>query len=337
MLRNDHGKFTDVTKEVAPELQTIGMVTAALWTDFDNDERPDLLVAGEAMPIKAFKNTQEGFQDITAESGLKDSDGFWNSLVSGDFDNDGDMDYVAGNLGVNGPMKASVKEPIVINYADFDNNGSIEPLIGYYEGGVNYPIPALDILASQLPSLKKKILQHKDYATYSMNDLIGITGTSNYKTVYCKMLESSFVRNNGDGKFEIIPLPQQAQIAPVFGLLAEDINADGNLDLLGVGNSYAPEIVYGRFDALKGVTFLGDGKGNFNFVGSTTSGFFVDGDAKGIARIETPKGSRIIVTQNNDSLKSFMMPDSVMRSKIDPAPDETHATYLSQRFTTKEI
>ena len=328
ILRNDDGNFTDVTKEVAPQLQSLGMVTAALWTDFDNDERLDLLVAGEAMPIKAFKNTQQGFQDITGESDLKESDGFWNSLVSGDFDNDGDMDYVAGNLGVNGPMKASAKEPVVINYADFDNNGSIEPLIGYYEGEINYPIPALDILASQLPALKKKILQHKDYATYSMNDLVGITGTSNYKTIYCKILESAFVRNNGGGKFEITPLPQQAQLAPVFGLLAEDINGDGNLDLLGVGNSYSQEIVYGRFDALKGITFLGDGKGNFNFVGSAASGFMVDGDAKGIARITTPKGSRIIVTQNNDSLKAFTMPASVGRSNIEPGPDDTHVTYF---------
>ena len=325
LLRNDQGRFTDVTKEVASELQTIGMVTSALWTDFDNDNVPDLLLAGEAMPIKVFKNTKGHFKDVTATSGLNDSDGFWNSLVGGDFDNDGDTDYVAGNLGVNGPMHASVKEPVVISYADFDNNGSIEPLIGYYEGGVSYPIPGLDILASQLPSLKKKILQHKDYATYSMSDLIGITGTRDYKNLYCKVLESSFIRNKGNGKFDLIPLPQQAQLAPVFGLLAEDINADGNLDLLGVGNSYAPEIVYGRFDALQGVTFLGDGNGSFDFVTSTTSGFLVDGDAKAIARIETPRASRLIITQNNDSLKSFLIPNASIRSRVSPLPEEMSA------------
>ena len=124
----------------------------------------------------------------------------------------------------------------------------------------------------------------------------------------------------------LTPLPQQAQLAPVFGLLAEDINGDGNLDLLGVGNSYSQEIVYGRFDALQGVTFLGDGKGNFRFIGSKTSGFFVDGDAKGIARIETAKGSQIIVTQNNDSLKSFMMKNPPVRSKVETEQGETYAT-----------
>jgi enediyne biosynthesis protein E4 len=337
LLKNENGKFIDVTKQIASDLQTVGMVNAALWTDYNNDNAPDLIIAGEAMPIKIFKNIQGHFQDASAASGLGDSDGFWNSLVAGDFDNDGDMDYVAGNLGVNGPMKATADEPIVINYADFDGNGSIEPLIGYYESGVNYPIPALDILASQLPSLKKKILQHKDYARYSMDDLIGITGTSDYKSIYCKTLQSSFIRNNGDGKFNLMPLPQRAQVAPVFGLLAEDINGDGNLDLLCVGNSYAPEIVYGRFDALQGVTFLGDGKGNFNFIGSNASGFLVDGDAKGIARVETPNASLIIVTQNNDSLRSFVTTSSIARSKIKPMKGETHAMIFLKNSPTRKL
>ncbi len=337
LLRNDQGKFTDVTRELAPDLILVGMVTSALWTDFDNDNVPDLIIAGEATPIKIFKNTQGHFKDITSTSGLRDSDGFWNSLVSGDFDNDGDIDYVAGNLGVNGPMRSSAKEPIVINYADFDNNGSIEPLIGYYEAGINYPIPPLDILTSQLPALKKKILQHKDYAASSMDDVIKITGNKDYHSVYCKVLESSFVKNNGDGKFDLIPLPQQAQIAPIFGWLAEDINADGNLDLLGVGNSYAQEIVYGRYDALKGVTLLGDGKGNFNFVGSLTSGFFVDGDAKGIARIETDNGSKIIVTQNNDSLRSFMLNNSGSRSRVNILPTEEHGILFIKGGRTRKL
>ena len=337
LLRNDRGKFTDVTRELAPDLILVGMVTSALWTDFDNDNAPDLIVAGEAMPIKVLKNTQGQFKDITSTSGLRDSDGFWNSLVSGDFDNDGDIDYVAGNLGVNGPMRASSKEPIVINYADFDNNGSIEPLIGYYEAGINYPIPPLDILTSQLPALKKKILQHKDYAASSMDDIIKITGNKDYRTVYCKVLESSFIKNNGNGKFDLIPLPQQAQIAPVFGWLAEDINADGNLDLLGVGNSYAQEIVYGRYDALKGVTLLGNGKGNFNFVSSVTSGFFVDGDAKGIARLETRNGSRILVTQNNDSLRSYMLGNSGIRSRVNILPHEEHGVLFLKGGSMRKL
>lgn len=325
ILKNDHGKFSDATAEIAPSVAEMGMVTSALWTDFDNDNSPDLIVVGEAMPVRVFKNTNGRLEDVSAKAGLSLSDGFWNSLVSGDFDNDGDMDYVAGNLGLNGPMHTSVSQPITINYADFDGNGSIEPLTGYYEKGVNYPIHPLDILASQLPSLKKKILFHKDYASSSMIDIIGMTANKSYKSVYCRVLESSFIRNNGNGKFDLIPLPQQAQMAPVYGLLAEDINADGNLDLIGVGNSFAPEIVYGRYDALRGLTLLGDGKGNFNSVDSGASGFFVDGDAKGLARIETPKGSRIIVTQNNDSLKSFAIENSLIRSRIKGKPHEVSA------------
>jgi hypothetical protein len=170
-----------------------------------------------------------------------------------------------------------------------------------------------------------------------MTDLIGITNTRDYKSIYCKVLESCFVRNNGGGKFELIPLPQQAQLAPVFGLLAVDINADGNLDLIGVGNSYAPEIVYGRFDALQGFTFLGDGKGTFSFAGSKASGFLVDGDAKAIARIETPRGSRVMVTQNNDSLRSFLIANSAARAKVKPIGGETHATVYLKASRQRKV
>jgi enediyne biosynthesis protein E4 len=325
LLQNDKGKFTDVTSQVAPKLLEAGMVTAALWTDVDNNNSLDLIVVGEAMPIRIFKNDKAKLVDATLEAGLKDSNGFWNSLVSGDFDNDGDMDFVAGNLGLNGPMKASENEPIKIYYADYDGNGSIDPLVGYYEKGVNYPFPSLDILTGQLPSLKKQILYYRDYAKYSLDQLVGITGKKGYLTLYSKVLESCYVRNDGGGKFVLVPLPQQAQIAPVYGMLAEDINEDGNLDLIGVGNSYSPEVVYGRYDAQIGFTFLGDGKGNFNYVNTTESGFFVNGDAKGLARIETSKGSMMVVTQNNDSVKTFILKKPLKGSSVKVAQNESSA------------
>ncbi len=245
LLRNDGGKFTDVTLRVAPQLSEPGMVTSALWSDIDNNNTLDLVVLGEMMPIRIFKNNNSKLVDATDESGLKNSNGFWNSLVSGDFDNDGDIDFVAGNLGLNGPMKASESEPITIYYADYDGNGSVDPLIGYYEGGINYPFPSLDILTGQLPSLKKTCyIITRLHAKTSLDQLVEFTGRKDYNTLYCKVLESCYVRNEGGGKFKLAPLPQQAQIAPTYGMLAEDINEDGNLDLIGVGNSYEPEVVY---------------------------------------------------------------------------------------------
>jgi hypothetical protein len=336
VLKNDRGKFEDVTEKIAPGLKQVGMVTSALWTDFDNDNRVDLVVAGEAMPIKLFKNLGDHLEEVSSGSGLDNSDGFWNGLVAGDFDNDGDMDYVAGNLGLNGPMHASIERPITIYYADYDGNGSVEPLIGYFESGVNFPIPSLDILTSQLPSLKKSILYHRAYAQNSLDDLVKLTGNKSYETLYCKTLESSVIWNEGQGKFKITPLPKEAQLAPIYGLMAEDINNDGNLDLLGVGNSYSPEIVYGRYDALIGVTFLGPGK-NFRFMSAAKSGLLVTGDAKGLARIETAKGPYLLATQNNDSLKSFALGKSTKVTSIKINPNEQFAIIFLKGHRSRKV
>jgi len=187
-----------------------------------------------------------------------------------------------------------------------------------------------------LPSLKKHILYYRDYAKASLDEVVEFTKRKDYNTLYCKVLESCYVRNDG-GKFKLIPLPQNAQIAPTYGMLAEDINEDGNLDLVGVGNSYEPEVVYGRYDAQIGFTFLGDGKGNFNSLSSMESGFFVNGDAKGMARIETSKGSMIVVTQNNDSVKTFLMKRSVKGSIVKAGKDESSAVLYLKKSRKRKL
>ncbi len=337
LLRNDLGKFTDVTGEFAPQLAEIGMITAALWTDFDNNNTLDLIIVGEAMPISLFSNKKGWLVNITAESGLQDTQGFWNSLVGGDFDNDGDIDYIAGNLGLNGPMKASPEEPVIIHYADFDQNGAIEPLIGYYEYGIINPFPSLDMLTTQMPFLKKHLLYYKTYAATSLTQLVALTGNTAFNTLYCKTLSSSFILNQGNGKFDLIPLPQPAQLGPVYGLLAQDMNADGNLDVLAVGNSYAPEVTYGRYDALKGLTFFGDGKGNFRYLNSMESGFFVEGDAKGIVKVNTVKGPVIVVTQNNDSIQSFQMKNELITERVTARQDEVYASLFIKNGRKRKV
>lgn len=325
VLQNNRGKFTDVTEALMPGLQHIGMITDARWTDFNNDHQLDLVLTGEAMPLTLLMNRQGSFSNAIEQAGLKDTDGFWNSLVAGDFDNDGDIDYVAGNLGLNSPYKVSAKEPMTICYADYDNNGSVEPFIGCYEDGVSYPVPSLDILTQQVPLLKKHILYYRDYARTTTEQLITLTGTKEYKTLYCKTFQTTLFENKGDGTFNVKPLPREMQLAPVYGMVTTDINGDGNTDLLAVGNSYSNEVVSGRYDAMIGLALLGDGNNNFKPLNLKQSGFFVDGDAKGIARCETSRGSLFVVTQNNDSLKVLKPTEAEKSKRLFAKPGESYA------------
>lgn len=306
LLRNDgKGKFSDVSKEVAPGLQSPGMVTSALWSDFDNDTWPDLIIVGEYMPITFFRNAEgKGFVQHT-DHGLKDSEGWWKSITAGDFDNDGDMDYIAGNFGLNTHYRATPAEPINVSFKDFDNNGAVEAITSYYTEGANYPTASLDVLTSQLPVLKRKILFHRTYAATSTDRLLEIAGKEDVRVLNCKTLHSSYIENGGDGKFRMTPLPTRMQTAPVYGVLTDDVNHDGNLDFLAVGNSYAPDVVSGRCDAFIGAVMIGDGKGGFNSLPVTESGFFVPGDAKGIVQINVRGKRMTTVTVNNDSLKAF--------------------------------
>ena len=315
LLRNNgRGRFEDVTAQISPELQRPGMVTAALWTDFDNDSWQDLMLVGEYMPLTFFRNEHGKKFSKAPAPGLKQSEGWWKTVTTGDFDNDGDIDYVAGNFGLNTHYRASVAEPINVAYKDFDNNGALEAITSYYENGANYPTTSLDILASQLPKIKQKILYHRTYANATTDDLLRIAGKEGAERLYCRMLESTYVENLGEGKFRLKTLPLSMQTAPVYGIMTTDVNADGYLDFFAVGNSYAPEVVSGRCDAFIGQVMLGDGQGNFKPLHVTQSGFFVDGDAKSIVEVMSGTDRLILVGQNNDSLKVFQR----RKNKADP-------------------
>jgi len=306
ILRNNgKGRFEDVTQRLAPEIEKPGMVTGALWTDFNNDGWMDLAVAGEYMPVTFFRN-DSGKKFQKADTGLANSEGWWNSLTAGDFDNDGDMDYIAGNFGLNTPYRASATQPINVTFKDFDHNGALEAITSYYEEGVNYPTASMDVLTNQLPLLKRTLLYYNTYARTSTSDLLKLAGNDGAQVLYCKTLPSAYIENSGNGKFNYRPLPVVMQLAPVYGVLAEDVNQDGNLDFVAVGNSYAPEVVTGRCDAFTGLVMLGDGRGNFNPLPVGQSGFFASGDAKGIVQLKAANGTWLTaVTQNDDSVKVF--------------------------------
>ncbi len=307
LFKNIGGKFIDVTQQLCPQLQTLGMVTDALWSDFDNDGKVDLVVTGEWMAVTFFKNTSTSFFPVF-NSGIEQHLGWWNSIVSGDFDNDGDIDYIAGNLGLNSSYTASSKEPMTLFAKDLDNNGSLDAMIFCYMKGEKgnrkpFPMHTKDDLTSQIISIRKQFPTYKNYGLASMDDLWTLKDRQNAIKKTVTNLQTSFIENKGKGKFSLKPLPLEAQTAPVFGMISEDLDGDGNLDLLMVGNDYGMEPYSGRHDAFNGLVLKGDGSKSFKALTIEESGFFVKGDAKGLARIHTAKNEDILIaTQNSDSL-----------------------------------
>jgi hypothetical protein len=332
LLRNDSDgssvRFKDITKLIGVGLENPGLISAALWSDFNRDGWPDLILAGEWMPIRFYQNFNGVFQDVTRETGLENYTGWWNSLVAADFDRDGDMDYVAGNLGLNTRYKVSQDQPMRIVAKDLDMNGTLDPVISYYVQGVSYPIYHRNLMLSQLPYLRKKFELYEDFARASMVDLFPEDEISDAYFAECRFFESACIENNGDGSFQIHPLPIEAQFAPVFGMLANDYNLDGHFDLLLVGNYHSSNVEDGQHDAFKGLFLEGDGGGNFSPVLTRKSGFFVDGDAKGMAEITSHDGSSLIlVGQNKGELKVYKTgtPNKhTIRLKRDDAGAEIH-------------
>ncbi|MFB6248107.1 MAG: VCBS repeat-containing protein [Salinibacter sp.] len=311
VLRNDSGagdvQFTDVTDEVAPELAKPGLVTDALWTDFSGDGRVDLLVVGEWMPIRFFRNDGGQFTEVTDETGLRHTAGWWNSLAAGDFDRDGDTDYVAGNLGLNTRYEASPAQPVQVHAKDFDDNDTLDPIISHYIQGTQVPAHGRRELLDKILGMMRRFPTHQAYAEATFDDLFTEEELSGAYTAEAVRFETSYLENRGDGAFRIRALPMRAQTAPVFGVQTGDYTGDGALDLLMVGNWYAPDRETGRADAFVGALLRGDGTGHFRAVGAAKSGFVVPGDAKGLAEVSTGKGPPLVVaTQNQDSLRTFV-------------------------------
>lgn len=320
ILRNEKGRFKDVTAQVCPQLSKLGMVTDALWSDFDNDGQVDLVIAGEWMPVTFFKNNTGKLQNVTATSGIQNHTGWWNSLSAGDFDNDGDIDYVAGNLGLNSNYCAKPNQPLQVIAKDFDKNGSIDAVLSCYlkseDGQMRpYPMHTRDDLNAQLPRTRSIFARYGQYAMATIDEVITAKEREGALVMQATHFASSYLENVGQGKFKMQELPQVAQFAPVYGMVADDINHDGNLDLLLVGNDYSTEVFTGNYDALIGLYLQGNGKGKFTPVPVSKSGFFVNGDAKGLAQLYTKNGQKLtLVTQNQDSLKVWQTAPNLNRT-----------------------
>jgi hypothetical protein len=301
LLHNDGtGHFTDVTATLAPELAHVGMVTDAVWRDVDGDGRLDLVVVGEWMPITVFHNEGGGKLKRIQVPGLENTEGWWNRIVAGDFNGDGRVDFIVGNLGLNARLHASPLEPVTMYVKDFDGDGAMEQIISVYNHGVSYPLPLRDELIKVLPFLKSRFHDYKSDARKTVTDIFTPQELSDAVLKRASTFATSLVLNNGDGSFKVVPLPNEAQLAPVYGILPVDVNHDGHTDLLLAGNfdGFRPEI--GRMAASYGLMLRGDGKGSFTPVHVSESGFFVPGQSRDIARVRTAHGDLFIVARNND-------------------------------------
>ena len=318
LLRNDSKKgtpqFTNITQEIIPDINQSGMVSAALWSDYDNDGWMDLVITGEFLPIQFYRNNKGKFEE---PKNLKNSSGWWNSLAAGDFDLDGDIDYVAGNLGLNSHFKATAEEPLCIHAKDFNKDGRIDPILSYYTQGLNYIGHPRDVLIDQINTMRGRFRTFTDYSDATFDQSFLPEELDDAYIVCTQTFENSYIENLGNGKFEMKALPLVAQVGPIYGMVTEDFDNDGNLDVLLSGNSYAPEVLSGRDDAMIGLLLKGDGKGNFILLHNTKSGFVSDLDSKGMAKIILANGQSLIVVGNNSNkTKSFIdqMPANYVRA-----------------------
>ena len=306
LLQNDgHGHFTDVTAQLAPELARVGMVTDAVWQDVDGDGRLDLVVVGEWMPITIFHNAGGGKLVRLNTPGLEKSNGWWNRIVAGDFTGHGGgrggrVDFIVGNLGLNTRLHATATQPVTMYVKDFAGSGFAQQIVATYSGGVSHPLAMRDELVNALPQLKTRYLTYQEYAGQTVSDIFSAADLAGAVEKRAYTFATALARNNGDGSFTLQPLPLAAQLAPVYGMLAADIDGNGTQDLLLAGNfdGVKPEI--GRMSASYGLFLRGDGKGTFTPVRTAESGFLVPGQARDIARIRTRDGPRYVVTRNNE-------------------------------------
>ncbi|MDA0195937.1 MAG: VCBS repeat-containing protein [Bacteroidetes bacterium] len=305
ILENVGGNFKDVTTSIAKDLIEIGLVTDAVWTDFDQDGFTDLAIVGEWMPITFIKFDGRKFVDVTATYGIVNSEGWWYSIEAADMDNDGDPDLIAGNLGLNYKYKTNLNEPFEVHYDDFDNSGSKDIVLSYYNFGEQFPLRGRSCSTQQVPVIGEKF---KTYDLFASANLVQVYGENKLESALhyeSHSFASSYFENLGAGKFSMTNLPNLAQISSINDMIVDDFDNDGNKDILLAGNLYPAEIETTRNDAGIGLFLKGDGRGSFKGVPSLQSGFLVPYDVKKLAVISTQKDKLILCGVNNAEMQVF--------------------------------
>jgi len=306
LLENDgKGNFSDVTENRMKRLRRIGMVTDACWIDYDNDGDQDLILTGEWMKVTVLRNDNGNFSDQTQKAGLEETSGWWNCIHPADIDNDGDIDLIGGNLGLNNVMKASVKEPVEMFLNDFDDNGTVDQVITAWQDGESYLVAMVDELKGQITDLDDKYPGYSAFAGKSAKDIFGWKAISRSIKKKAVLFESCVFINNGNGTFETVKLPIPAQTSPVRDISVRDLDLNGIPDILLVGNDYTFKPNYGRHDASYGWILLGQPDGSYRTPFPSVSGFAVNGDGRRVVPIIVAGKQYILAGVNNGDLYIF--------------------------------
>ena len=306
LLENDSkGNFKDITSKVNPALTHLGMVTDAIWSDYNADGSLDLLVVGEWMNIRIFNNLNGKLSEITETCGTKNSQGWWNKIVSADIDNDGDLDYIIGNFGQNSQLKASITEPVSLYAKDFDKNGAIDPILCSYNLGESYPVFSKDDLLGQLNYLKSKYVSYAAYSKQKITDIFTKEELSDALILKAVNFNTSYLENLGNNTFKLSSLPNSVQFSPIYGIVANDFNNDGNTDLVLGGNFLGSRVKYGSYDANKGNFLIGDGKGKFVPTTNLVNGLNSHGEVRDIITIKSKNSDYLLFIKNNTNAQIF--------------------------------
>jgi hypothetical protein len=308
LLNDGKGNFTDATDTVAPVLRKFGFVKQATWADMDGDTVADLVIAAEWSPITILLNKNGKLTPIPLEgSGLEKSNGWWNIVQAADLDQDGDLDLIAGNLGLNSRLHASEQEPVKMFVADFDKNDSTDQVLTHFIRGKEYPFHTRDEMTRQMPFLKKRYLSYHKFAEATVHDMFSADVLNAADKYIAYNFRSCYIENQGNGKFKMKPLPGAAQLSTVHAIEVGDFNLDNKPDLLLAGNFYPINIQMGRYDASYGLVLTGDGKGNFHPVPAVQSGFSVKGETRSIRTIHVNGKVYYLAVRNNDTIIPFSL------------------------------
>jgi hypothetical protein len=303
LLKNENGKLLNVTAEIAPELFELGMATDAIWSDTDLDGDLDFIIVGEWMALTLFENENGRFVRSQKITGLEHTVGWWNCIEKCDFDQDGDEDFIAGNLGLNYRYKTSGKYHFQVFASDFNDDGKHDILLSYYENGNLYPVENLERATIQLPELSGKIESHNVYSEMTISDIYGSQMLSQALNYQVNTFKTSYIENLGNGKFELTPLPNEAQISNTNAILIADYTADGKFDIIIGGNLYSSEEETTRLDAGRGLLLAGNGNGKFLPVTPFNSGLYLTGDIKDLKELKIGAGKYLIASRNSNSLQ----------------------------------
>ncbi len=315
LLQNDgKGHFTDVTLEKAPALSEVGMVTSATWIDSDVKGKLDLVVVGEWMPVKVFRQENGRFVDRTANAGLAATAGWWNTVVAVDLRGNGRTDLVLGNLGLNSSLRASPTEPALLYVGDFAHNGSLEQVLTSYRNGVSYPLAGRDELVRAIPSLRDKYTTYQSFGASRIEDILPGAELDKAMVLEAKTFASAVAWRRGSGRFELAPLPMEAQFSPIYAALAGDFDGDGRTDVVVGGNFFGVTPVQGRYDASYGSLLRGNGGEAFVAVDMAASGLALEGQVRHMKMLRAANGDQLIVVARNDNTVQVVRANGLTRA-----------------------